>query len=46
MRKCTSNLGAVWGALEQALGRHFQGKYTESVLCGGKNDVFELVKFE
>ncbi|MEM6752574.1 MAG: hydrocarbon-binding protein [Cyanobacteria bacterium P01_C01_bin.38] len=44
-RKCTYTLGAVWGALEQALGKRFQGKHTESVLRGGKNDVFEFVEF-
>ncbi len=45
-RKCTYTLGAVWGALEQALGKRFQGKHTESVLRGGKNDVFEFVEFQ
>jgi len=44
-RKCTYTMGAVWGALEQALGKRFQGKHTESVLRGGQNDVFEFVEF-
>lgn len=41
-RKCTFTLGAVWGALEQAIGRRLQGKHTESVLRGGDYDVFEF----
>jgi predicted hydrocarbon binding protein len=41
-RKCTFTLGAVWGALEQAIGRRLQGKHTESVLRGGNYDVFEF----
>lgn len=45
-RKCTYTLGAVWGALEQALGKRFQGKHAESILRGGKNDVFEFVEFQ
>ncbi|MGB3652502.1 MAG: hydrocarbon-binding protein [Rivularia sp. (in: cyanobacteria)] len=45
-RKCTYTMGAVWGALEQSLGKRFQGKHTESVLRGGKNDVFEFVEFK
>ena len=45
-RKCTYTMGAVWGALEQSLGKRFQGKHTESVLRGGKNDVFEFVQFK
>ncbi len=45
-RKCTYTMGAVWGALEQTLGKRFQGKHTESVLRGGKNDVFEFVEFK
>ncbi len=44
-RKCTYTLGAVWGALEQTLGKRFQGKHTESVLRGGSHDVFEFVEF-
>jgi predicted hydrocarbon binding protein len=39
-RKCTYTLGAVWGALEQILGKHLQGKHTESVLRGGSHDIF------
>lgn len=41
-RSCTFTLGAVWGALEQAMGKRLQGKHTESVLRGGSNDVFEF----
>lgn len=40
-RKCTFTLGAVWGALEQVLGKRLQGKHTESVLRGGTHDLFE-----
>jgi predicted hydrocarbon binding protein len=45
-RKCTYTLGAVWGALEQILGKRFQGKQTESVLRGGSHDVFEFNQFK
>lgn len=42
-RKCTYTLGAIWGALEQTLGKRLQGKHTESVLRGGTHDVFEFI---
>ena len=45
-RKCTFTLGAVWGALEQVLGKRLQGKHTESVLRGGNHDVFEFTVLE
>ncbi|NJO41006.1 MAG: hydrocarbon-binding protein [Cyanobacteria bacterium CRU_2_1] len=41
-RKCTYTLGAVWGAIEQILGRRLQGSHTESVLRGSTYDVFEF----
>lgn len=41
-RKCTFTLGAVWGALEQIVGKRLQGKQTESILRGGSYDVFEF----
>ncbi len=41
-RKCTFTLGAVCGAMETLLNRRFQAKQIESVLRGGKFDVFEL----
>jgi predicted hydrocarbon binding protein len=41
-RSCTFTLGAIWGALEQVLGKRLQGKHTESVLRGGSHDVFEF----
>jgi predicted hydrocarbon binding protein len=41
-RKCTFTMGAVWGALEQLLGKRFKGVHTESVLRGGTHDVFEF----
>lgn len=41
-RKCTFTLGAVWGALENVLDKRLDGKHTESVLRGGKYDVFEF----
>jgi predicted hydrocarbon binding protein len=44
-RKCTYTLGAVWGALEQILGKRFQGKQVESVLRGGEYDVFEFTEW-
>ena len=45
-RKCTFTLGAVWGALEQVLGKRLQGKHTGSVLRGGNYDVFEFTALE
>ncbi len=41
-RKCTFTMGAVWGALEQILGKRLHGTHTESVLRGGTHDVFEF----
>jgi len=41
-RKCTFTLGAIWGVLEQVLGKRLQGKHTESVLRGSSYDVFEF----
>jgi hypothetical protein len=43
-RKCTYTLGAVWGALEQTVGKRLQGKHVESVLRGGQYDVFEFTE--
>jgi predicted hydrocarbon binding protein len=43
-RKCTYTLGAVWGVLEQAVGKRLQGKHVESVLRGGEYDVFEFTQ--
>jgi predicted hydrocarbon binding protein len=43
-RKCTYTLGAIWGALEQILGKRLRGKHTESVLRGGDYDVFEFTE--
>jgi methyl coenzyme M reductase beta subunit len=43
-RKCTYTLGAVWGALEQTVGKRLQGKHVESVLRGGEYDVFEFTE--
>jgi hypothetical protein len=45
-RKCTYTLGAVWGTLEETLGKRLQGKHTESVLRGGEYDVFEFVELK
>ncbi len=45
-RKCTYTLGAVWGALEQTIGKRLQGKHTESVLRGGNHDVFEFTELK
>lgn len=42
-RKCTFTLGAVWGTLESILTKRLDGKHTESVLRGGRYDVFEFV---
>lgn len=41
-RQCSFTLGAVWGALEYILCRRLNGKHTESVLRGGRYDVFEF----
>lgn len=41
-RKCTFTMGAVWGALEEIVGKRLQGVHTESVLRGGSYDVFEF----
>ena len=41
-RKCTYTLGAIWGALEETVGKRLQGKHTESVLRGNNYDVFEF----
>ncbi len=43
-RQCTYTLGAIWGALEQIVGKRLQGKHTESVLRGGTHDVFEFTE--
>lgn len=43
-RKCTYTLGAIWGALEQILGKRLRGKHTESVLRGSDYDVFEFTE--
>jgi predicted hydrocarbon binding protein len=43
-RQCTYTLGAVWGALEQIFGKRLRGQHTESVLRGGKYDVFEFTE--
>lgn len=45
-RKCTFTMGAVWGAVEQLIGKRFRGIHTESVLRGGAYDVFEFTPFE
>lgn len=41
-RKCTFTLGAIWGALEQCLGKRLRGQHTESVLRGSNYDIFEF----
>jgi predicted hydrocarbon binding protein len=41
-RKCTFTMGAVWGAIEEILGKKLRGTHTESVLRGGTHDVFEF----
>ena len=41
-RKCTFTMGAVWGALEETVGKRLQGVHTESVLRGSMYDVFEF----
>lgn len=45
-RKCTFTLGAVWGALEQILGKRLHGFQAESVLRGGSHDVFEFTSMQ
>lgn len=42
-RKCLFTLGAIWGALEESLGKRLQGKHTESVLDGKPHNVFEFM---
>ncbi len=44
-RKCTFTMGAVWGAIEQIIGKRLRGTHTESVLRGGTHDVFEFTPF-
>jgi predicted hydrocarbon binding protein len=44
-RKCTFTMGAVWGAIEELIGKRFKGVHTESVLRGGTHDVFEFTPF-
>jgi predicted hydrocarbon binding protein len=44
-RKCTFTMGAVWGAIEQLIGKRLKGTHTESVLRGGNYDVFEFTPF-
>ncbi|MTJ13384.1 hydrocarbon-binding protein [Anabaena sp. UHCC 0187] len=44
-RKCTFTMGAVWGAVEQVIGKRLRGTHTESVLRGGTHDVFEFTPF-
>jgi predicted hydrocarbon binding protein len=41
-RKCTFTMGAVWGAVEQLIGKRLRGVQTESVLRGGIHDIFEF----
>ncbi len=41
-RKCTFTMGAVWGAVEELLGKRLRGVHTESVLRGGTHDIFEF----
>ncbi|AFZ58049.1 hydrocarbon-binding protein [Anabaena sp. PCC 7938] len=41
-RKCTFTMGAVWGAIEQLIGKRLRGVHTESILRGGTHDVFEF----
>lgn len=41
-RKCTFTMGAVWGAMEEVMGKRLHGVQTESVLQGGMYDVFEF----
>lgn len=44
-RKCTFTMGAVWGAIEELIGKRLKGTHTESVLRGGTHDVFEFTPF-
>jgi predicted hydrocarbon binding protein len=44
-RKCTFTMGAVWGAIEQLIGKRLRGVHTDSVLRGGTHDVFEFTPF-
>lgn len=41
-RTCTYTLGAVQGFLETVVGKKFIGKHEESVLRGGKGDIFHF----
>lgn len=41
-RNCTFTLGAIWGALEQLIGKRLHGKHIESVLRGSSHDIFEF----
>jgi predicted hydrocarbon binding protein len=41
-RQLTFTLGAIQGALEQAIGKRLRGKQVESVLRGGSHDVIEF----
>lgn len=45
-RNLTYTLGAIQGALEQAMGKRLRGKQVESVLRGGNHDVisFEIIE--
>ncbi|AFZ24066.1 hypothetical protein Cylst_1807 [Cylindrospermum stagnale PCC 7417] len=45
-RKCTFTMGAVWGAIEQLIGKRLKGVHIESVLRGGTHDVFEFTPLE
>ncbi|MBD2690493.1 hydrocarbon-binding protein [Anabaena catenula] len=45
-RKCTFTMGAVWGALEQVIGKRFRGVHTDSVLRGSNHDVFEFTPLD
>jgi predicted hydrocarbon binding protein len=45
-RKCTFSMGAIWGALEEVIGKKLRGTHTESVLRGGTHDVFEFTKID
>jgi predicted hydrocarbon binding protein len=45
-RKCTFTMAAVWGAIEQLIGKRFKGVHSECLLRGGTHDVFEFIPFE
>lgn len=45
-RKCTFTMGAVWGVIEQLIGKRLKGVHIESVLRGGTHDVFEFTPLE